>query len=129
MPAIAARCCFRPARRRAGRSRTSAPHLASSPDFEFERAELILREGDALVFYTDGVTEAFNPQDECYGSERLLADAGAFAGQSAPDLTAGLLQKVRAFAGTAPQSDDIAILALRVGKAAGRAPRTRKASP
>jgi phosphoserine phosphatase RsbU/P len=81
----------------------------------FERTELTLREGDALIFYTDGVSEAFNPQDECYGNERLIADAGTFAGQSAPAITAGLLRKVRAFAGTAPQSDDIAILALRVG--------------
>ena len=77
-----------------------------------------MRPGDALVFYTDGVSEAFNPQDECYGDERLLADAGALAGQSAPAITAGLLQKVRAFAGSAPQSDDIAILTLRVGGSA-----------
>ena len=91
--------------------------LGFEPGLEFERAEVILREGDALICYTDGVTEAFNPQEECYGSERLLADAGAFAGQAAPALAAGLLQKVRAFAGAAPQSDDIAILALRVGRA------------
>jgi sigma-B regulation protein RsbU (phosphoserine phosphatase) len=77
---------------------------------------MTLREGDALIFYTDGVSEAFNPQEECYGSDRLLADAGTFAGQSAPAMTAGLLQKVRAFAATAPQSDDIAILSLRIGR-------------
>ena len=74
-----------------------------------------MRAGDALIFYTDGVSEAFNPQEECYGNDRLLAAAGTFAGQSAPNMTAELLQKVRAFAGTAPQSDDIAILTLKVG--------------
>ena len=95
--------------------------LGFEPDLEFERTELTLRAGDALVFYTDGVSEAFNPQDECYGNERLLADAGALAGQPPPAITAGLLQKVRAFAGRAPQSDDIAILALRVGGAGHRA--------
>ena len=89
--------------------------LGFESGLEFERTELSLRPGDTLVFYTDGVSEAFNPQDECYGNERLLADAGVLAGQSAPAITAGLLQKVRAFAGTAPQSDDIAILTLRVG--------------
>jgi phosphoserine phosphatase RsbU/P len=89
--------------------------LGFEPGLEFERTELTLREGDALIFYTDGVSEAFNPQDECYGNDRLLADAGVFAGQTPAAITAGLLQKVRAFAGTAPQSDDIAILALRVG--------------
>ena len=95
--------------------------LGFEPGLEFERTELTLRQGDAMIFYTDGVSEAFSPQEECYGSERLLADAGAFAGQSAPAITAGLLQKVRAFAGAAPQSDDIAILALRIGTA-GAAP-------
>ena len=91
--------------------------LGFEPGLEFERTELSCVAGDALVFYTDGVSEAFNPQDECYGNERLLADVGALAGQSAPAITAGLLQKVRAFAGGAPQSDDIAILTLRVGGA------------
>jgi sigma-B regulation protein RsbU (phosphoserine phosphatase) len=89
--------------------------LGFEPDLEFERTELTLRTGDTLVFYTDGVSEAFNPHDECYGNERLLTDAGALAGQSPLAITAGLLQKVRTFAGSAPQSDDIAILALRVG--------------
>jgi sigma-B regulation protein RsbU (phosphoserine phosphatase) len=88
--------------------------LGFEPGLEFERTELSLREGDTLILYSDGVSEAFNPEEECYGDKRLLTDAGGFAGQPAPDLTAGLLRKVRAFAGTAPQSDDIAILALKV---------------
>jgi sigma-B regulation protein RsbU (phosphoserine phosphatase) len=88
--------------------------LGFEPGLEFERTELTLHEGDTLIFYTDGVSEAFNASEECYGNERLLADAVAFGSQSAPAVAAGLLQKVRAFAGTAPQSDDIAILALKV---------------
>jgi len=89
--------------------------LGFDPGLEFERTELALHQGDALIFYTDGVSEAFSPQGECYGSGRLLADAGGVAGLSAPAMAACLLQKVRAFAGSAPQSDDIAILALRAG--------------
>ena len=37
-------------------------------------AQLQLRAGDRLVLYTDGVTEAFNPADEAYGDERLIAE-------------------------------------------------------
>jgi len=88
--------------------------LGFEPALKFERTELSLKPGDALILYSDGVSEAFNLQDECYGNERLLADAVTFVGQSAPNLSASLLQKVRAFAGGAPQSDDIAILALKV---------------
>src|SRR5262252_2736439 len=88
--------------------------LGFEPALEFERTELTLREGDSLILYSDGVSEAFNPQEECYGNERLLADAATLAGQSAPAITSGLLQKVRAFAAGAPQSDDIAIMALKI---------------
>jgi len=91
--------------------------LGFEAGLEFERTELTLHGGDALIFYSDGVSEAFNPQEECYGSERLLADAGALSAQSAPGIATGLLQKVRGFAEGAPQSDDIAILALQVGLA------------
>ena len=96
--------------------------LGFEPGLQFQRTELTLQQGDALVIYTDGVTEAFNAQDECYGNDRLLTDTSTLSGQSASALTAGLLQKVRAFAGTAPQSDDIAIVALRVGNSAAGVP-------
>jgi phosphoserine phosphatase RsbU/P len=96
--------------------------LGFEPGLEFERTELTLNAGDALILYTDGVSEAFNPQEECYGTDRLLVDAGAVAGQSASAMTKGLLQKVRAFAGSAPQSDDIAILALTVGGSGAGSP-------
>ena len=51
-----------------------------------------------------------------FDAERLhrLADAGAVSGQGALLIAAGLLQKVRALVGSAPQSDDIAILAMKV---------------
>ena len=86
----------------------------------FERTELTLRPGDTLVFYTDGVSEAFNPGDECYGDDRLIAGTAALAGQSASALTAGLLEQVHAFADGAPQSDDIAILTLKIGASSGK---------
>ena len=88
--------------------------LGFEPGLEFGRTELTLNRGDALIIYSDGVSEAFNSLEECYGSERLLTDASELAGQSASAITTGLLKKVRAFAGGAPQSDDIAILVMKV---------------
>jgi sigma-B regulation protein RsbU (phosphoserine phosphatase) len=116
----------RPVLRRAGAApcwavRNLGTALGFEPVMAYERTELTLRPGDALVLYSDGVTEAFNPHEECYGNDRLLADMGGFNGQSAPDITAGLLKKVRAFANGAPQSDDIAILTLQVNGGGGRA--------
>jgi sigma-B regulation protein RsbU (phosphoserine phosphatase) len=101
-------------------TKTIGTALGFDSGLEFQAMELTLSEGDAVVFYTDGVSEAFNPERELYGSERLLADASGLAGQSANAISAGLLAKVRAFAGTAPQSDDIAILTFKVNVAAGK---------
>ena len=98
--------------------RWAVPRLGTALGFEpglaFERTELTLKPGDALIFYSDGVNEAFDPHEECYGNDRLLADAAGCAGHSAVDITSSLLRSVRAFAGKALQSDDIAILTLKV---------------
>jgi sigma-B regulation protein RsbU (phosphoserine phosphatase) len=88
--------------------------LGFEPGLEFRRTELALQAGDAVVLYTDGVNEAFNPQRECYGHERLLADLASSTGTAAPIIVSRVLKDVHAFASGAPQSDDIALLALRL---------------
>ena len=40
---------------------------------EYTGQEVQLKPGDTLVLYTDGITEATNPEDEEYGLERLAA--------------------------------------------------------
>ena len=96
--------------------------LGFEPGLEFERTELTLAEGDTLILYSDGVTEAFNSLEECYGNDRLLAAAASLAGQSPSAVATGLLQSARAFAGGAPQSDDIAVLVLKVGEGGSLCP-------
>lgn len=70
--------------------------------------------GDALVMYTDGVSEAQDHAGGFYGAERLLETTKRHAAGSASAITAGLLEDVKAFAASAPQSDDITILTLKV---------------
>jgi len=72
-----------------------------------------LRPGDFVLFYTDGVTEAFNAAGDLYGESQLLETLGRLSGQTAAGATAALLESVRAHAAEHPQSDDIAILALK----------------
>jgi sigma-B regulation protein RsbU (phosphoserine phosphatase) len=74
---------------------------------------LELRAGDELVFYTDGVTEAFNAKGEQFGEQRLLEHLANGKGQTAAETVASTLQAVRNHAGERPQSDDITILAVR----------------
>ena len=101
-------------------ARWAVDHLGTALGFErgitFTDTQITLSEDDTLILYSDGVSEAFNPQDECYSNDRLLADANSLAGQSATAVATSLLAKVRAFAGAAPQSDDIAILVMKLVK-------------
>jgi sigma-B regulation protein RsbU (phosphoserine phosphatase) len=88
--------------------------LGLEPGLEFHRVECLLRPGDSLLLYTDGVNEAFNPDDECYGNDRLIADLGPLSGQPPGLLVSALCDQVRTFAAGAPQSDDITVLALHL---------------
>jgi sigma-B regulation protein RsbU (phosphoserine phosphatase) len=72
-----------------------------------------LQPGDLVVFYTDGVTEAFDAAGNLYGESKLLEELAGQSGQTAAATTDALLRSVRAHAGERPQSDDIAMLALR----------------
>ncbi|HMV78960.1 MAG TPA: SpoIIE family protein phosphatase [Leptospiraceae bacterium] len=87
--------------------------LGLEPGLKFEQTKISVQSGDAMLFYTDGVSEALNSNDDVYGSEQIITDADKFKNESASAITAGLLQRVHSFAGKVPQSDDIAILTLR----------------
>ena len=82
-------------------------------DSDFPVNHVRLEAGDAVVLYTDGVSEAQDAAGGFFGLERIVATAATLRHAPATELTAGLLAAVRAFAGEAPQSDDITILTLR----------------
>ncbi|HDR14449.1 MAG TPA: serine/threonine protein phosphatase [Desulfobacteraceae bacterium] len=87
--------------------------VAGASDLAVYRSyELNLGTGDTLLLYTDGVTEAMNQAQELYAEERLIRDASELAHQPPRGLIEGLIERVRNFAGDAPQSDDITLLAL-----------------
>jgi sigma-B regulation protein RsbU (phosphoserine phosphatase) len=101
------------------------PIVGLLPIASFPVTSVTLDEGDALVMYTDGVSEARDAGGGFFGPERLLA-AAAGSGDDAAAITERLLQDVKAFAGDAPQSDDITILTLRLTRQpATAAPATR----
>jgi sigma-B regulation protein RsbU (phosphoserine phosphatase) len=80
---------------------------------EVSSNSLQLDAGDLLLFYTDGVTEAFNTASELFGENRLSEALARHPGQTAAQSIAGVLEAVRGHAIESPQSDDIAMLALR----------------
>lgn len=78
---------------------------------ESPAAEVTLEPGDALVFYTDGVTERRRGR-ELFGVRRLRAAAGPLAGYPAGVIAARLRAEAIGFSAEAPR-DDIAILVIR----------------
>jgi sigma-B regulation protein RsbU (phosphoserine phosphatase) len=81
---------------------------------DYPVSSVTLSAGDALVMYTDGVSEAQDPGGDFFGSERLLGATRREGAHRAAAITAGLLRDVKAFAASAPQSDDITILTLKL---------------
>jgi sigma-B regulation protein RsbU (phosphoserine phosphatase) len=69
--------------------------------------------GDTLVLFSDGVTEAFNKDEELFSDRRLLAQLAEEPGQDAAGTVSSILRAVRSHAAGAPQSDDISIVAVR----------------
>jgi phosphoserine phosphatase RsbU/P len=105
---------------RVGSDRSLRPVFPSSgrpaglfPGETYADETLELGAGDTLLLYTDGVSEANDASGALFGEERLHACFAEGAGPTAAETVDRLLRAVRAFAGGAPQSDDITILAVR----------------
>ena len=88
------------------------PMLAAMEGLSFEEKTCELAPGDALFLYTDGVTEAENPEEEMFSKERMLGTLGKFAGKSARSIVEGVLAEVQEHA-AGRQSDDITMLCIR----------------
>ena len=78
----------------------------------YASGRMVLAPGEALLLYTDGVTEAMNPSETLYSDQRLEQFLGTNRGAAPRQIIGDLIGDVRQFAGRAPQSDDITVLAL-----------------
>jgi phosphoserine phosphatase RsbU/P len=93
--------------------KTTGLALGFMPGFQFQSQKLTLRPGDGLFLYTDGITEAMNKARDQYTEARLQFSLDERRGASPPELVQGVMHDVQHFVGGEPQSDDIAILAVR----------------
>ena len=92
--------------------------LGMMPDVEYETGEVLLRPGDRLVTFTDGVTEAQAVNGDMYEEERLeeLIARAVAQGMNIRQLADVLIKELEAFSHGAPQADDITMLGLHVVK-------------
>jgi sigma-B regulation protein RsbU (phosphoserine phosphatase) len=93
---------------------TDGMALAIMEGMEYEERTIYLSKDEAIFFYTDGVTEAFNPADEEFGEQRIVATlADGWAKLPTAEIPSKMTEVVHTFADTAPQSDDITCVCLR----------------
>ena len=92
----------------------TGPVVGLVDDPDYTEQEILLRQGDVLVMYTDGVTEAINRSEKMFGEGQLRDVIRASAGLPAAGVLAAIRDEVTRFCGDTPQFDDITILVLKV---------------
>jgi sigma-B regulation protein RsbU (phosphoserine phosphatase) len=95
---------------RLGRTGMALGVQAEAP---YEERSLTLNPGDFLVMYTDGVTDALNPQGRSFEMDRLESEVLAHREQTAQQIGDALESAIRQFTGEAPVFDDITLLIVR----------------
>jgi hypothetical protein len=87
--------------------------LGMLPDATFSEQRVNLADGDVLIVYSDGVTEAMNANDEFFGDERLRARLPALARMAAQGIGTGVVAAVDEFVGDRRPHDDLSLVVLR----------------
>jgi phosphoserine phosphatase RsbU/P len=87
--------------------------MAVLEDNQYKDHRLVIEPGDAVLFYTDGVTEQFSPSGDMFGEERLLEELSSLTGQSIRAIHDHLHITLAAFREGDPPSDDVTLLSVR----------------
>jgi serine phosphatase RsbU (regulator of sigma subunit)/tetratricopeptide (TPR) repeat protein len=92
-------------------NRTGTP-LGIFAEAAWEQAQISFAPGDALVIYTDGITDSQNSAETLFGVTNLIETIQNHRGLSAVEIQDGILKDVHDFVGEAPQFDDITLMVL-----------------
>lgn len=89
------------------------PAAGAMPGMSYESGHFTLEAGESLLLYTDGVTEAMNPDNQLYGEARLAEHCAGLADTDCRKSLETLLADIREHAAGAEQSDDITMLIFK----------------
>jgi sigma-B regulation protein RsbU (phosphoserine phosphatase) len=82
-----------------------------------EEERVDLSPDDVIVLYTDGITEAMNPESDLFGESRLSRIVEEHGHLESGELRERIMREVEAFVGTADQHDDMTMILLKVDRA------------
>jgi sigma-B regulation protein RsbU (phosphoserine phosphatase) len=83
-------------------------------DVQYEETRFQLQPGDKIIFYTDGIVEAMNTQEEMFGFDRLLEVVQNSASMSADALLQEINDRVNEFVDGFAQHDDLTVIVINV---------------
>ena len=79
-----------------------------------EEKEISLQRGDVMVFYTDGITEAMNADNDLFGDSRLSRIVEEHGHLDSDELRERILREIETFVGSADQHDDMTMILIKV---------------
>jgi sigma-B regulation protein RsbU (phosphoserine phosphatase) len=82
-------------------------------EFEYQSNKILLKPGDCLVLYTDGIPEAINKNDEEFSDHQLKDFFKKRASISSSQIIHDLIQDIASYTNGVPQSDDITAMVLK----------------
>jgi len=87
--------------------------LGITRDYRYKTTSSALSPGEAVVLYSDGISEAENAQGELYSVERMKEQLGRIQANTAAEIGEALLEDVRRHTAGCRQSDDVALIVFR----------------
>lgn len=88
--------------------------LGVMPEADYGEETVALESGDLVLLYTDGITEAINPDEEQFGEERLIETVTGCLDRPSAEIVDRVRDAVMEFSGDEPQFDDLTLMVLRV---------------
>jgi serine phosphatase RsbU (regulator of sigma subunit) len=87
--------------------------LGEFEEIEIEEDEVEILPGDVLVFYTDGVTDAINAQQQSFSEDRLYEIISSHHDATAEEMLSAILNEIRKFVGDTAQTDDMTLVIVK----------------
>ncbi len=84
------------------------------PDTEYRQFAILLEPGGRLFVYTDGITEAFNPEGELFGKDRLKDILDQNGSIPLSELKSAVLRELHQYTNKVLTHDDITLIALEI---------------
>ena len=88
--------------------------LGMFKDVRYEEFTLSFRPGDSIIFFSDGIVDAVNEQEDMFGTERLMALVNSHQNDSAEEIVEAIYQDLSQFQGGVERFDDETVIVLKV---------------